>query len=184
MFKITDYRNISGKIILTVETDDATSALMLRFLSAADKFAELFHYRVSAESRLYASQKTCPEKMAQARSSRSGLLRKYREIPGSRIQRMRILKEMLASEGIKMTLDRVIATIQIATEEEKLHNKLQTKHLIRKGKSLNEIASELSIPKSTVARYAREKGFSKRSLLKVVDQTDKRLDTSRNRSNE
>ena len=169
MFKIIDYRNTSGKILITVETDDATSALMLRFLSAADKFAELFHYRVTTESRLDASQKTFPEKMARARRFRTDLLRKYRDIPGSRLQRLRILKEMCVSDGMEITLDRLTAMIQIAVEEEKSHKKLQVKRLIRKGKTLNDIALELSIPSSTAARYARAKGFVKPSLLTIVD---------------
>ena len=170
MFKIIEYRNISGKILITVETDNFTSALMLRFLTEADKFAELFHYRLTTESRIDSSQKTNPEKMARARRSRANLLKKYREIPGSRPQRMRILKEMFISEGVEITLDRLTAKLQLATEEEKLHKQLQVKQMIRKGKSLNEIASELSIPKSTASRYAREKGFAKRSLLTIVDQ--------------
>jgi hypothetical protein len=40
MFKIVDLRNMDGKIRITIETDDSTTVLMLRFFSQADKFAE------------------------------------------------------------------------------------------------------------------------------------------------
>jgi hypothetical protein len=163
VFKIIDYRNSSGKILVTIETDDATSALMLRFLSAVDKFAELFHYRVSTESRLTASQKTFPEKMVRARSFRADLLRRYRELLGSRLQRLRILKELCIVGGVVITQDRLSAALQIALEEEREGKLISIKKLILKGKSISDIATALDLPKSTVARFARSlRGASKR----------------------
>lgn len=170
MFKINDFRiNSSGKVLITIETDDFTSALMLRFLSEADKFAEIFYYRLKTEARINSSQKNRSEKMAQARKSRADLLRRYREIEGSRTQRIRILKEMCIIEGIEITQDRLAAKLQLALEEEKSHKQLQVKRLIKKGKTIENIASSLSIPKSTVARYARAKIAKKQSMLSIVE---------------
>ncbi len=166
---IVNYRKDSRKTFITIQTDDATSALMLRFLSAADKFAELFHYRVVIERNQEAYQNTKHEKMARARRYRTDLLKRFREIPGSRMQRLRILKEMCLSEGKEITLDRLIATIQVAAEEEKILKIMKVKQLIRKGKSLKDIAMELSITKSTAARYAQAKGYAKSSMLKIVE---------------
>lgn len=168
MFKIVSYLKDSGKTLITVQTDDATSALMLRFLSAADKFAELFHYRLRTESQLDASQKCNPEKMAQASRSRADLLKRFRQIPGFRPQRMKMLKEMLLIEGEEITLDRLTAKLQLAVEEEKGRKQMRVKRLIKQGKSLREIADMLQIPKSTAGRYARAEKAAKASLVRVV----------------
>jgi hypothetical protein len=154
MFKIIDYRNSSGKILITIETDDLTSSLFLQFLSEADKFAELFHYRLTIEKRIDSSQKNKPEQLARATKSSAALLKKYKEIIGSPQQRLKILRQMCITEGIEITQDRLAAKLQLATEEEILHKQTPVKMLKRKDKTLDDIASALSIPKSTVARYA------------------------------
>jgi len=107
--------------------------------------------------------------MAHARGSRADLLKKYRGIPGSRLQRIRILKEMHIAEGVEITQDRLAAKLKLALEEEKSRKQLQVKRLIKKGNTIENIASTLSIPKTTVARYARVKGSAKPSLLKIVE---------------
>lgn len=127
------------------------------------------HYRLTTESRIDLSQKNRSEQMAQARNSRGDLQRKYREIKGSRPQRIRIQKEMLITEGMKITQNRIAAKLQMAIEEEKLLKQLVVKWLICKGKTIEDIASTLSISKSTVARYARAKKTKKGSLLALVD---------------
>ena len=170
MFRIVSYESTpEGNTRFIVESDDSTTAILLRLFSQADKFAQMLHNRLTTESRLESSQKTRTEKMARAGRSRADLLKRFREIRGSHSQRLKILKEKLACEGNEMTLDRLSAAIQIAREEEKLHKQLQVKELIRQGKTLSEIASSLSIPKSTAARYARAKGYEERSLMKIVD---------------
>lgn len=147
--------------------------MMLRFLSEADKFAELFNYKAKTASRLDSSQKSNPEKMVHARRSRADLLKKFREIPGSTAQRMRILKEMFLSEGIQITLDRLSAKLQLARVEEKLHQQTLVKRLKRKGNSCDEISSALNIPKSTVARYTKAKKTAKKSSLVLVEPAEK-----------
>jgi len=121
MFKIIDYRSSSGKILITIETDDLTSSLFLQFLSEADKFAELFHYRLTTEKRIDSSQKNKPEQLARATKSRADLLKKYKEIIGSRQQRLKILRQMCITEGSEITQDRLIEKLHLAIEEDKLH---------------------------------------------------------------
>jgi len=77
---------------------------------------------------------------------------------------------MCRLEGMEITQDRLITKLQIAMEEEKIHKQTLIKGLIKKGKSIGDIVSALSIPKSTVARYARAKGTAKPTLLRVVEQ--------------
>jgi len=51
MFKIIKYRNHSGKIQMTIETDDQMAADFCRFFGTINKFVDLFNYRVrSAKS--------------------------------------------------------------------------------------------------------------------------------------
>lgn len=121
MFKIIDYRSSSGKILITIETDDLTSSLFLQFLSEADKFAELFHYRLTTEKRIDSSQKNKPEQLTRATKSRADLLKKYKEIIGSRQQRLKILRQMCITEGSEITQDRLIEKLHLAIEEDKLH---------------------------------------------------------------
>lgn len=134
MFKIIDYRNSSGKILITIESDDFTAALFLRFMSEADKFAEIFHYRQRIEKNVALIQKGKHERMAHARQIRAELLKMYKEISGSRRQRLKILYEMCLLEGMEITQDRLITKLQIAMEEEKIHKQTLIKVLIRKGK--------------------------------------------------
>ena len=83
MFKIINFQFTSdGKTRLTVETDDSSTGLMLRLFSQDDKFAKLLQYRVQTESRLDASQKSAPEKMARMRDHLSKMLKMFRERGG------------------------------------------------------------------------------------------------------
>ena len=153
MFKIVDFRNMDGKIRITIETDDSTTVLMLRFFSQADKFAELFHYRATTASRLESRQKNRPVLMAHAKEFRAEQLRQYRALPGNRNERLSIMKEMRAMIGQIVTLDRLGAELSVAIEEERAE-KIERIILMREnGRSLLEISQELGIPTSTVRRY-------------------------------
>ena len=168
MFRIVGFESTpEGKSRITIETDDSSTRLMLRFFSQADKFAQVFQYRIQTESRLDVSQKSKPVQMAQMRKNRVRMLEKFREISGTRSQRLRILQEMCIGEGVKITQDRISAQLQIALEEEKEVYRLRIKRLIRKGKSIGEIASSLGLPKSTVARYAKARKTDKPSVSRV-----------------
>ena len=165
MFKIVDFQSFpDGKSRITIETDDSSTRLMLRFFSQADKFAQVFQYRIQTESRLEASQKSKSVQMAQMRQNRARMLEKYREIAGTHNQRIKILQEMCIGEGVKITQDRISAQLQNAREEEKEVHIVRIKRLIRKGKSIGEVASSLGLPKSTVARYAKAKKTDKPSV--------------------
>lgn len=156
MFRIVGFESTpDGKTRFTVETDDSTTGLFLRFFTQADKFAQLLHYRLTTESRLDASQKSVPEKMARMQMSRAQLLTTFREIRGTPSQRINILQEMCIGNGTHVTQDRLFAQLQLAREEETEDKIASVKRLIRKGKTLGQIAAALDIPKSTVARLSR-----------------------------
>ena len=46
MFRVIKYRNVSGKIQATIETDDQTVADFIRIFGSINKFVDLFHYRM------------------------------------------------------------------------------------------------------------------------------------------
>jgi hypothetical protein len=64
MFKIVKYRNNSGKILMTIETDDQAAADFCRFFGAVNKFVDLYNYRVRSAKSFDLYQKTAPHKMA------------------------------------------------------------------------------------------------------------------------
>jgi hypothetical protein len=77
-------------------------------------------------------------------------------MPGTRIERMRTLKEIRVSNGEQVPLDRIEAEIRRAIQYEKEDNLAKIKKLSDSGKSSKEISIDLGIPKSTVVRYLKK----------------------------
>ena len=77
-------------------------------------------------------------------------------MPGTRIERMRILKEIRVSNGEQVPLDRIEAEIRRAIQYEKEDNLAKIKKLSDSGKSPKEISILMSMPKSTVVRYLKK----------------------------
>ena len=71
-------------------------------------------------------------------------------MPGTRIERMRILKEIRVSNGEQVPLDRIEAEIRRAIQYEKEDKLSMIKSLLDSGKSLNDISKDMNLPKSTV----------------------------------
>lgn len=167
MFRIIGFERTDGKIRVVVETDDNTTVFLLRLFAEAEKFAHLLHYRMTTESRLDESRKSAPEKTARLRRNRAELLKTFREIPGPHGLRMRILREMCIGNGVEVTLDRLTAQLTLAREEEREGKRFSVKRLIKKEKTLGEIAAALDLPKSTVARFARSLGGASKRQARV-----------------
>ena len=74
---------------------------------------------------------------------------------GTRIERMRILKEIRVSQGERVTLDQIDVELRHAKQYEKEDNLLIVKSLLDGGKSLNEIVNKMNLTKSTVARLIK-----------------------------
>ena len=156
MFKIIKYRNHSGKIQMTIETDDQMAADFCPFFGTVNKFLDLFNYRVQSAKSFELYQKTAPHKLALLKKEFAEQLERFRSMPGTRIERMRILKEIRISNGEPVTLDRIDAEIRRAIQYEKEDKRLIVKSLIDSGKSLNEIALSMNLPKTTVARMIKQ----------------------------
>jgi hypothetical protein len=156
MFKIIKYRNHSGKIQMTIETDDQMAADFCRFFGTINKFVDLFNYRVRSAKNFDLYQKTAPHKLALLKKEFAEQLERFRNMSGTRIERMRILKEIRVSNGDPVTLDRIDAEIRRAKQYEKEDNLLKIKSLLDGGKSLNEIVKKMNLPKSTVARLIKQ----------------------------
>ena len=77
-------------------------------------------------------------------------------MPGTRIERMRILKEIRVSNGDPVTLDRIDVEIRRAIQYGKEDNRLKVKSLLNDEKLLNEIALTMNLPKTTVARMIKQ----------------------------
>lgn len=156
MFKIVDYRNVSGQILITIETDDQMAADFCRFFGSVNKFVDLFHYRMRSAKNIDLYQRTAPHKMALHKKNIADQLERFRSMPGTRIERMRILKEIRCSNGDRVTLDGIDAQIRLGMKYEKENKLAKIKGLHDDGKSLDAIADTLKIPKTTVARYVRK----------------------------
>jgi hypothetical protein len=155
MFKIIKYRNHSGKILMTIETDDQMAADFCRFFGTINKFVDLFNYRVRSAKNFDLYQKTAPHKLALLKKEFAEQLERFCNMSGTHIEHMRILKEILVSNGEQITLDRIEAEIRRAIQYEKDDIQLKIKSLLDNGKSLNEIAKIVNLPKSTVARFIK-----------------------------
>jgi len=156
MFKIIKYRNHSGKIQMTIETDDQMAADFCRFFGTINKFVDLFNYRVRSAKSFDLYQKTAPHKLALLKKEFAEQLERFRNMSGTRIERMRILKEIRVSNGDPVSLDRIDAEIRRAKQYEKEGNLLKIKSLLDGGKSLNDIVNTMNLPKSTVARLIKQ----------------------------
>jgi len=156
MFKIIKYRNHSGKIQMTIETDDQMAADFCRFFGTINKFVDLFNYRVRSAKSFDLYQKTAPHKLALLKKEFAEQLERFRSMPGTRIERMRILKEIRVSNGDPVTLDRIDVEIRRAIQYGKEDNRLKVKSLLNDEKLLNEIALTMNLPKTTVARMIKQ----------------------------
>ena len=156
MFKIIKYRNHSGKIQMTIETDDQMAADFCRFFGTINKFVDLFNFRVRSAKSFDLYQKTAPHKLALLKKEFAEQLARFRNMPGTRIERMRILKEIRVSNGEQVPLDRIEAEIKRAIQYEKEEILQKIKKLTDSGKSTKEISITLGMPKSTVVRYLKK----------------------------
>ena len=109
MFKIIKYRNHSGKILMTIETDDQMAADFCRFFGTINKFVDLFNYRVRSAKNFDLYQKTAPHKLALLKKEFTEQLERFRPVPGTRNDRLHILKEIRVSNGEQVSLDRIDA---------------------------------------------------------------------------
>ncbi|MDD1777315.1 MAG: hypothetical protein LUQ65_04030, partial [Candidatus Helarchaeota archaeon] len=156
MFKIIKYRNDSGKILMTIETDDQMAADFCRFFGTINKFVDLFNYRVRSAKSFDLYQKTAPHKLALLKKEFAEQLERFRRLSGTRIEKLRILKEIRVSNGDPVTLDRIDAEIRRAIRYEKEDKIAKIKSLLDSGKLLNDIVKTMDLPKSTVRRFIKQ----------------------------
>lgn len=156
MFRVIKYRNVSGKIQATIETDDQTVGDFIRFFGSINKFLDLFTYRMRSAKSFDLYQKTAPHKLALLKKEFADQLARFRSMPGTRIERMRTLKEIRVSNGEQVPLDRIEAEIKRAIQYEKEGNLIKIKKLSDSGKSSKEISILMGMPKSTVVRYLKK----------------------------
>jgi hypothetical protein len=156
MFKIIKYRNHSGKIQMTIETDVQMAADFCRFFGTINKFVDLFNYRVRSAKSFDLYQKTAPHKMALHKKNIADQLERFRSMSGTRIERVRILKEMRVSNGERVTLDQIDVELRHAKQYDKEDKLLKIKGLLDSGKLLNDIVKTIDLPKTTITRMIKQ----------------------------
>jgi hypothetical protein len=165
MFKITDFRRTGDKIQMVIETDDPSSVLFFQFFSDIQKFIELYHFRLRSASQIDLYQKNGPARMEQVYAAYARQLAQYRKLPGTRIEKLRLLKGLRNTMGDNVTLDSIISEIKIALEIERKENLYRIHQLSKEGYTLTQISTKMCLPKSTVSRY----------LKKVIPETDNNI---------
>ena len=114
---------------------------------------DLFNYRVRSAKNFDLYQKTAPHKMALHKKNIAEQLERFRKMPGTRIERMRILKEIRISQGERVTLDQIDVELRHAKQYDNEDKMAKVKNLLERGESLNDIVKTMDLPKSTVARF-------------------------------
>ena len=156
MFKITDFHRVDEKIRMVIETDDPSSVLFFQFFSDIQKFIEMYHFKLRSASQIDLYQKNKPARMAQVNQFYAEQLTTFRKLKGTRLERFRLIKVLRESNGDEVTLDRIMAEIKIAIENEQNEKLRKVYQLSNKGYSLNQISKKMGIPKSTISRYCKK----------------------------
>ena len=97
---------------MVTETDDSSFVLFFRFFSHIKKFIETYYFLQRSASQIDLSHKNRPLKLEQASLARRKQLQLFRELEGSRYERIRLLKEIRATQGENVTIDRISAQIK------------------------------------------------------------------------
>ncbi len=150
MFRIVESAAECGVIRLTVETDEPSTMLFMRFLRDAQAFAQAYAYRAKAAA---SGERRRIERAAQLPAmiaARARALALYRELPGSVREKIRALREIMAAQGDPVTVGGLEAELAIAREEERETRRQRILQLRREGLSHRKIGSVLGIPESTV----------------------------------
>ena len=163
VFKITDFHRAGKMIRMVIETDDPSSVLFFQFFSDIQKFIDLYHFRLRSAGQIDLYQKNGPARMEQAYAAYTQQLAQYRKLPGTRMEKLRLLKGLRNTMGENVTLDTIISEIKIALEIEQKEKLYRIHQLSKEGYTINQISTKIGLPKSTVLRY----------LKKVIHETDK-----------
>ncbi len=168
MFKIVDFHRVDKKIRMVIETDDPSSVLFFQFFSDIQKFIELYYFRLRSAGQIDLYQKNSPARMEQAYAAYTQQLAQYRKLPGTRTEKLRLLKGLRKTMGENVTLDTIISEIKIALEIERKEKLYSIHQLSKEGYSIQQISNKLGLPKTTVSRY----------LKKVIPEIDKEISSA------
>ena len=122
---------------MTIETDDSSSVLFFQFFSDIQKFIDLYHFKLRSASQIDLYQKEGPARMEQAYAAYTRQLAQYRKLPGTRAEKIRLLKGIRTTMGDNVTLDTIMTEIKIAIEIERKEKLYRIHQLSKDGYSLN-----------------------------------------------
>lgn len=156
MFRIVDAGATGDMIRITVETDEASTLLFMRFMREAQSFADAYAFRARGAAAGARRREERAAELPERIARRARTLALFRELKGSRTARLKALREILAARGeAPPTVGRLDAELTLARSEERETQRLRVAELRSEGRSYREIGRILGIPEST-ARYLQK----------------------------
>lgn len=156
MFRVTEIAYVPDGIRAVLVIDDPADLYYLRFIRQAERFAELFHHKLANEVGAHKRELDRPQRQEAARIERARLLGAFREMPGTRRERIRELWKMLRRQGREITQDGLAARIAIAIAEDRRSKAARIAELAAAGRSVRQISEMLNIPSATVSRLKKD----------------------------
>jgi len=101
-------------------------------------------------------KKTLPGKIRIVQKEQAAQLKRFRQLPGSRAERLRVLKEIRIANGEKATLDLIDAEIRHAMNREKELLRARIEKMRAEGKSVTAICKATKVPASTIYLHLKK----------------------------
>jgi hypothetical protein len=160
VFAIEHFVRISQgnyRVILTTDDPGFLPALrLLRHISAA---ADLLEQRIDRERRVLCLIEGRQAAAPAQRAERARILATYRELPGPRAERLKLLRSVLKDQYPRIGYDDVLTVIHLSITEERAVRRSRSRELAAAGRSCREIAAALSISPAQASRLSHpEKG--------------------------
>jgi hypothetical protein len=155
VFTIELFKRISkGNYRVVLTTDDPGFLPTLRLLRHISSAAYLLDERIDRERRILRLTDARLEAAPAQRAERARILATYRELPGPRAKRLKLLRSILKDQYPRIGYDDVLAVISLGVSEERAVRRSRSRELAAGGRSAREIGSILHISKAQAARLS------------------------------
>lgn len=155
MFLIREFHRLEpGRYSVTLETDDPGFLPGLRLIRNLAVAAERLQTRVDRERRVLHLLDKIHAAEPENRAERARLLAIFRELPGSRGDRLKALRRILADQYGRCAYDDARAIVSRATKERRGDLHARARELAAAGASCRAIGSQLEISHAQAARFS------------------------------
>lgn len=156
MFQVERFERITqGSYRVTLTTDDPGFLPALRLLRGVSALAEKLDERIDRERRILRLIEDRQANEPAAIAERAKILSMYRELPGARAHRLKLLRSVLKDQYPRIGYDDVIAVISRAVREERAARRARSVELSAAGRSAREIGRQLGISPAQASRLSR-----------------------------